>query len=332
MAELKTASQIRSSPQPLCYLCGQNGRLLHEGLRDELFGAAGTWNVKMCPNRTCGLMWLDPRPLEDDIANAYSRYYTHGEISGSRHRHAIIRSMMNLQRKLSTLSILSPIHVDRERILLMYLNESPPGKLLDVGCGDGSRLTRMKALGWDVQGQDLDPSAVAQAREKLGSRVHLGQLRDIGFANEKFDYITLNHVIEHVHDPVDLLSECRRILKRGGVLVAVTPNAKSFGHQYFDSHWRGLEPPRHIHLFSPSAMEAAASRAGFERIRVWTSIANAASFAYGSYVVRSGGRLDQGLVGTCIRRICINAYKVNILLRYLLVRDVGEECVIWATR
>ena len=278
-------------------------------------------------------MWLDPKPWETDIHIAYSRYYTHENAPKAACRPASVRALMKLRRWFLPLwSKLSPFHRERERVLLMYLDKVKPGKLLDVGCGDGSRLMRMKALGWDVQGQDLDPNAIVHAQEKLGSGVHLGKLQEIGFLDEQFDCIILNHVIEHVYDPISLLTECRRILRENGILVAVTPNAKSFGHRYFHSSWRGLEPPRHIFLFSPSAARRTAAKAGFNRFRVWTTIANAASFAYGSHMIRNQGSLDMGVMGTFRRRIDIAIYKAKILLKFLVSHDAGEECVIWARR
>jgi hypothetical protein len=68
---------IRSEPCPRCYLCQTAGEMLYEGMRDRLFGAPGEWNLRRCPNRDCGLLRLDPMPLEADIGKAYADYFTH---------------------------------------------------------------------------------------------------------------------------------------------------------------------------------------------------------------------------------------------------------------
>lgn len=68
---------IRTRPYPNCYLCSTLGKPLYQGLKDCLFGAAGEWNLKKCPNPECGLVWLDPMPIEEDIHKAYQNYYTH---------------------------------------------------------------------------------------------------------------------------------------------------------------------------------------------------------------------------------------------------------------
>src|SRR5208283_4697550 len=114
------------------------------------------------------------------------------------------------------------------------------------GCGDGRFLALMRDAGWDVYGIEPDPVAAKVAQRELGTSVTVGALEDAGFPDEAFDAVTLSHVIEHVHDPVALLAECRRVLKPDGSVVIVTPNIRSLGHQKFQSLWRGLEPPRHF--------------------------------------------------------------------------------------
>jgi hypothetical protein len=71
------AAYIRSEPCPECDICGASGNLLYDGLNDQLFGAPGKWNLKRCSNADCGLLRLDPMPLQSDIGLAYNSYYTH---------------------------------------------------------------------------------------------------------------------------------------------------------------------------------------------------------------------------------------------------------------
>src|SRR2546423_12421571 len=69
--------KIRTRMSPNCMLCGREGRTCYVNQRDRLFGATGLWNFKKCSAPDCGLIWLDPKPVEEDIAKAYSNYYTH---------------------------------------------------------------------------------------------------------------------------------------------------------------------------------------------------------------------------------------------------------------
>ena len=135
-------------------------------------------------------------------------------------------------------------------------------QLLDVGCGSGYRLRRMAEAGWKVEGIDFDQQAVKMARSK-GFEVRCGSLVEASYPADTFDVVSMYHVIEHVDNPLNVLRECIRILRPGGRLVLATPNIQSWGHKRFGVAWRGLEPPRHLHLFSSAALNALLASAGF---------------------------------------------------------------------
>src|SRR5438270_267680 len=77
MSDLLETRKIRTRPFPNCLLCGREGRWAYRDQSDRLFGAPGHWNFRQCANRDCGLIWLDPMPVTDDLAKAYAHYYTH---------------------------------------------------------------------------------------------------------------------------------------------------------------------------------------------------------------------------------------------------------------
>jgi SAM-dependent methyltransferase len=120
----------------------------------------------------------------------------------------------------------------------------------------------MQAFGWEVQGVEVDPDAVAAARAR-GVSVRKGTLEQQAFPAEYFDAVHSAHVLEHLHDPFRLLRECYRVLKPGGTLVLLTPNVRSLGHREFGAAWLGLDPPRHLMLFSMEALISAARQSGF---------------------------------------------------------------------
>jgi SAM-dependent methyltransferase len=139
-----------------------------------------------------------------------------------------------------------------------------PGKLLDIGCGNGEFLKFADRYGWRVVGVDFDAEAVKQARS-CGLDARLGDI-DVIDSGERYDLITLSHVIEHVYDPVELLRSCYSLLNHGGVLWLETPNIESMGYAYYKSNWRGLEPPRHITLFNIKSLNKVMLKAGFQAI------------------------------------------------------------------
>ncbi len=102
---------ITSSPVPRCSFCGRKGALLYSGLTDRLFQAPGIWRLRRCPAALCGLLWLDPCPLETEIWKAYQTYYTHGlqpepetpqGKTGSAHKRTVMRLERAIYRLLRT--------------------------------------------------------------------------------------------------------------------------------------------------------------------------------------------------------------------------------------
>jgi 2-polyprenyl-3-methyl-5-hydroxy-6-metoxy-1,4-benzoquinol methylase len=80
--------------------------------------------------------------------------------------------------------------------------------------------------------------------------------------------VTLSHVIEHVHDPVETLRHCCRVLEPGGYLWIETPNVDSAGYATFGRFWRGLEAPRHLVIFNADSLARLLRQVGFDRVEV----------------------------------------------------------------
>jgi SAM-dependent methyltransferase len=162
--------------------------------------------------------------------------------------------------------------------------------LLDVGCGDGEFLARMRQFGWDVQGVEPDPAAIQSAREAHNVPVVHGTLEALRDVSAAFDAVTLLHVIEHVPDPRETLRAAWRLLRPGGRLLVVTPNARSLGTRVFGSAWVGWDPPRHLHVFTSAALHRLLTAAGFSMERSWSTGRNARWTWEASAEIRRTGR------------------------------------------
>jgi len=155
----------------------------------------------------------------------------------------------------------------RARVSRVEVKKS--GRALDVGCGDGSFLETLAKRGWEVAGTELSGSIAATAQARLGKRVHVGNMHEIGFEAASFDLITMWHVLEHLEDPKCALAEARRILKADGRIVVALPNIESWQARLFGGDWLHLDVPRHRWHFSPGTLTAMADRCGLrvERVR-----------------------------------------------------------------
>ena len=318
---------MRTERVPACPACGSSRRaLLYRGLVDRWYAVPGSWDFHCC--RACGLGYLDPRPAAEELPAAYEAYYTHQKVAevpptatpmpqAARHRLSslFLRSMSGMQQRAES----------------MYLDDVKPGRLLDVGCGDGRFLERMAAAGWLVEGVEVDRHAVDTARSR-GLAVHNGTLQSVGYGDGVFDAVTVDHVIEHVADPGGFLTECRRVLRPGGRLVVVTPNMSALGRRVFGCAWRDLDPPRHLFVASRHALGLTALRAGLAGARIDTTWARAAIIFAGSVQIRRTRRYDeQQRTPRWVGRAALLFAALERLLVSTAGR-LGEELVLRATR
>jgi SAM-dependent methyltransferase len=267
-----------------CPLCGcADRKALHRELTDRVFFCApGRWSLYQCGG--CEGAYLDPRPTWESIARAYSSYYTHEPEGGDdatpsifgRLRQAAYNGYLNAQYNFNlrpaiswgrwAMAAVPSIRLKRDLVARHLRLERRWARLLDIGCGNGAFVRTARALGWDAEGLDPDPVAAAVGRAQ-GLRITAGSLPKIDYPDASFAAVTMSHSIEHLHDPVAGLHEVRRVLQPGGTIWIATPNLSSNGHKVFDVDWRGLEPPRHLVLFTATSLISMLFRAGFDQIR-----------------------------------------------------------------
>lgn len=266
-------------PVPECPACGSDNRnLLYENLTDNVFHCApGTWTMKRC--NQCECAYLDPRPTADTIHLAYETYYTHSA-DAEYHGDApadLKRTLINGYRNHRFGSNLQPAsslgaalfyclpnlrrRIDCSTRCLPRLRDG--ARLLDVGAGSGDYLRLAQSLGWQAVGVDSDPVVVKHATA-IGLTVRQGGPEAFLDQPASFDAITLNHAIEHMHHPRQTLSYVFELLRPGGFVYMETPNIDALGHGNFREHWRGLEVPRHLTIFSWQSLEALLHQTGFD--------------------------------------------------------------------
>lgn len=304
--------------------------------------------MRRCRDHRCGVLWLDPMPAEDDLGKLYTDYYTHEEIRAGltpksaklverlRNAYCAERYGYLAQSNSSTfglrhLAYALPGHRAQWNFSVFYLPAQLNGRLLEIGCGNGAMLSRMANLGWQVVGIDFDSKAVKVARSE-GLDVRRGTLDEQNFDDSSFDAVVMSHVIEHVTDPSSLLRNCNRILKPGGRLIAITPNALSWGHGLYARDWRGLEPPRHLHVFTIPALQTLLESCGFPQPEVCSVIANAHWILWGSSKLKHNGRVPLGSTISTPEKLWSRGMQ---LMEHLLMhfrRESGEEILARAVK
>lgn len=131
-------------------------------------------------------------------------------------------------------------------------------KLLDIGSGDGEWLniaTKEKLICWGIE--PSFPLYQQLKAKKIGKKLFNLTFEEFAkkFSQERFDFIILNHVIEHVRNPKQWLNQIEKILNKNGVVYIETPNLKSHLFHYEKKDYTFLTPPDHLWIFSPSSFE-----------------------------------------------------------------------------
>jgi SAM-dependent methyltransferase len=272
--------------------------------------------------------------IEEDLGLAYQTYYTHAEPTGAlgKLKHFILSNGYRIA--IGIPAVLTGLYTERRHFMRMFLDDLPAGRVFDVGCGDGQFLNRVAKLGWRGSGVDFDAAAIEAGRQKYGLDLKVGDFQTYPVEEAAFDAVTMSHVIEHVPDPVACLEKCRRMLKPGGRLVVCTPNVRSLGHQRFKQSWRGLEPPRHLQIFTPSLLGVCARRAGMEVVRTGSTASNADYIINASLAIENAPADAQGIGGGWELRFALPAmvfqYREHFARRGN--PDAGEEAFLIARR
>lgn len=154
---------------------------------------------------------------------------------------------------------------------------TPAGmQLLDVGCSSGALLRVAADIGFTVRG--VEPAAkAADTARGMGFDVFPGLLQEAGFDADSFDIVTLFEVIEHLLDPIEVVTEIARILKPGGLLVIGTGNADSWTVQALGAKWEYFDIRSHgghISFYTPASMRLLADKTGLEVTAIETKRVN----------------------------------------------------------
>lgn len=194
----------------------------------------------------CGLIRQHPYPSTEDISAYYENYKSlkssQSDYLSDNGQHAFRRD--------KTLTFTD----------LGLRNDCFEGKkVLDVGCATGDFVQMMSEFGAkNVLGIDASDECISVARAR-GLPCQLTPFIDI---SEKFDVITMFHVIEHLLRPQDFIEHSYDLLAPGGMLLIETP-VTGLISEAFGADWRYFMPTEHLNLFNADGLISLCNRCGF---------------------------------------------------------------------
>jgi len=226
-----------------CHVC--------EGIRFYYLFSAADYRVVRCDD--CGLVFLNPQPSDAELGRIYgANYFLGSETEAGR---KLARDI----KKATAKSYLTEIARYRGRA---------PGRLLEIGCGEGDFLELAEAAGWKVTGIEYSEAAGQQARQRLKSgQVVCGELQEANLGSAQFDLCVISDVLEHVRSPLNFLREIHRVLKPGGTLFVATPSTDSWSARLLKQKWMEFKT-EHLTYFDQQTLQTALFKSGFREVIV----------------------------------------------------------------
>ncbi|WP_103069077.1 class I SAM-dependent methyltransferase [Aquimarina sediminis] len=202
-------------------------------------------------DREYDMLITSPKPDENELGKYYE---SEDYISHTDSKRSLFEKLYHLVKGYS---------LNKKVKLISKLNGSS-GHLLDIGAGTGDFLCIAKKKGWIVDGVEPNSFATKLAQEK---EIYL-QPETTTLDSQKFDVITMWHVLEHVPDVKNQIQELKRLLKPNGYVIIAVPNFKSYDAKYYKSFWAAYDVPRHLWHFSKTAIKKLFQEQGLELEKV----------------------------------------------------------------
>jgi 2-polyprenyl-3-methyl-5-hydroxy-6-metoxy-1,4-benzoquinol methylase len=159
--------------------------------------------------------------------------------------------------------LLDPLRALVERDKLRFVAGLPRGaRVLEVGAGDGSFVSRLNASGLEANGIEPSERGVRAAKDR-GAPVERATLEELDLEPESLDCAIAWHVLEHLDDPLAALTQIAAWIRDGGRLVVACPNLASLQARLGGDRWFHQDVPRHRTHFTASGLQRLVERTGF---------------------------------------------------------------------
>jgi len=247
-----------------CLVCeSKNLKEVYKNLHDKTHFKEGKFSLMRCEN--CRLEFVNPLLNEKQLGKYYpDNYYSFVN------EDKLVLSYNKLSAyfysgKLGSL-FLYPF---KPFLASFFTSKKDKGKrILEIGCGNGLMLEIYQKYGLETAGLEPYGPKLTEKEKKLGIKRELIEKAKF---KEKFDYVVLREVLEHIPNPKEVLDRCRKWLKENGKLIIEVPNTASLWKRKFKRNWFGYDVPRHVYNYNPKNISLFLKKSGFivEKIRIF---------------------------------------------------------------
>ena len=235
-----------STSKPDCIFC--NAKLTTLVLKN-ISKFKHTYTISECVE--CEIAMTHPLPSDDELTKLYSsgNYRT----SKGKRFGPLIESLIHLGR------------IRKRRRINQF---TKPGKILDIGCGRGLFLDVMRRGGWSTVGTELNEETASYAIKVYDLKILSGGIIQHQLPAESLNAININQVLEHLKNPHEVIEECHRLLRKGGVLIISVPDLRSPQFTIGKENWFLLDLPFHLFHFTEEGLSRLLQKNKFKVKRI----------------------------------------------------------------
>ena len=230
---------------PVCNSTGQTGF----GHSKDYLVSNKIFTLVQCSG--CDFVFTNPRPFVEDLP---SYYKSDDYISHTDSRKGIIEQIYGLVKRFM---------ISRKALIISRITKNIRYRILDYGCATGDLLLYLQNKGAVCLGYEPDESARNRAKKKGVSVLSRdSELLSDHYLN-KFDVVTLWHVLEHIPDLQNKLGLLSGLLNENGAILVAVPEYKSCDAKFYGFNWAAWDVPRHLNHFENKTLIMLFKKSGF---------------------------------------------------------------------
>jgi SAM-dependent methyltransferase len=238
-----------------CNICSGNTKTLR--VKEQMMGLQETFIYNQC--LICGHTQIESLPLNISSYYDTKEYYSFKKDIGF--SKSIKKIKLFLKKILTRLNVKKSILFSSAlQSVLSIKSISKQSYILDYGCGNGQFVKELISLGF-INTKGFDPYLSSNLKEGLPLSNNLEDLQIVSW-----DIILLNHVFEHLENPVSALKDLQKMLSDKGKLVLRFPVIDSFAFEKYKENWVQFDAPRHLNLFTRKSIKLLIEKIGSYKI------------------------------------------------------------------